>query len=104
MSFCEVIFSVNTGEHRLPRFENFKKALNPFILLTGILMICYPERMSHLSKKGKEKEDSFDSKEKDYDLSDNNDETDDDVFISDLDHRRQQARLIIKKNQIRKKN
>jgi len=60
--------------------------------------------MSHLSKKGKEKEDSFDSKEKDYDLSDNNDETDDDVFISDLDHRRQQARLIIKKNQIRKKN
>ena len=56
-------------------------------------MICYPERMSHLSKRGKE-EDSFDSKDKDYDLSlsDKDEETDDDVFISDLDHRRQQAR------------
>ena len=56
-------------------------------------MICYPERMSHLSKRGKE-EDSFDSKEKDNDfsLSDKDEETDDDVFISDLDHRRQQAR------------
>ena len=57
-------------------------------------MICFPERMSHLSKRGK-KDDSFDSKERDYDLSvsEKDDETDDDVFISDLDHRRQQARL-----------
>ena len=48
--------------------------------------------MSHLSKKGK-REDSFDSKEIDYDSSEKEDETsDDDVFISDLDHRRQQAR------------
>ena len=67
--------------------------MNPFILVTGILMICYPERMSHLSKRGKE-DDSVDSKEREYDLSlsDKDEETDDDVFISDLDHRRQQAR------------
>ena len=73
--------------------KTLNKAVNPFILVTGILMICYPERMSHLSKRGKE-EDSFDSKGKDYDLSlsDKEEEIDDDVFISDLVHRRQQAR------------
>ena len=67
-------------------------ALNPFILLTGVFMICYPEKMSHLSKRGKSEE-SFDSKEIDYDSQEEEDETtDDDVFISDLDHRRHQAR------------